>query len=141
MPEPVVVDNSFLGAYFIPDEDPAHTVPLLKNLEHQTVALHAPSLYLIEFSNMLVVSLRRQRLTQDEFHAALADVRDLHIQIHGHVSYDSLARQTALAQRHGLSFYDALYLDLAITLSASLATLDTALLTAAPAEAVTLYPV
>jgi predicted nucleic acid-binding protein len=43
-----------------------------------------------------------------------------------------------LADRHGLSVYDALYLDLALDIDGELATLDRDLAAAAAAEGVTL---
>jgi predicted nucleic acid-binding protein len=51
-----------------------------------------------------------------------------------------LDRAMELAERHGLTFYDALYLELALRRDAPLATLDAALQRAAKSEGLAFEP-
>jgi len=77
-------------------------------------------------------------MTEAEVDEALTKLPDYAINLHRN-SQAQLPRQLSLARKHGLSFYDALYLDLATSERAQLATLDSKLRTAAQAEGVTLY--
>ena len=135
----VVIDNSFLAALFLPDEDHAHATPLIERTGI-IIELHAPQFFLIEFSNLLTVCSRRKRIDQEELESAQRLATSLPIQFHQNVSVTSIERQTRLALITGLSFYDTIYLDLAQSIGASLATLDKKLSEAARTAKVDLWP-
>lgn len=123
---PLVIDASALAGLLLPDETP---VPL----EPRDVAggLIAPSLLWAEIRNLLVIAERRGRLGPGMVEEALAVVEALEIELDGTPVSDHVM---ALARRHRLTVYDALYLELALRRGGTLATRDTALAAAARAE-------
>ena len=87
-----------------------------------------PTLFWYELRNALLMAERRGRITPDGVAAFLADVALLPIAV------DDLPRDAVvlqLARQHGLTVYDATYLELAMRIGAPLATLDAALRVAA----------
>lgn len=93
--------------------------------------LIAPSLMWIELRNILIVSERRGRLSEG-VGDQIADMVDaLQIQLD---STPSSGVVMALARRHALTAYDALYLETALRCGAALATLDGKLRAGALAE-------
>ena len=87
-----------------------------------------PTLFWYELRNALLMAERRGRITPDGVAAFLADVALLPIAV------DDLPRDAVvlqLARQHGLTVYDATFLELAMRIGAPLATLDAALRVAA----------
>ncbi len=115
----LVIDASALIGWVMPDET---GIDLQKAFEAHDEVL-APWLLWVELRNILLVSERRGRLP--------AGMADQIIE-----TIDDLAIHLDLSRRHGLSAYDALYLELALRQGAALASLDKALLRAAEAEGV-----
>ncbi len=87
--------------------------------------------------NALLVAERRGRITVDEVNERLLNLRELPVSTD---TTPDLDVAFALARTHGLTFYDALYLELAQRRQAALATLDTALGRAAVAAGLVLVP-
>ena len=129
----MVVDSSAILSDFLPDED---GLDLADFIDSET-DLVAPLLLWAEVRNIVVTAERRGRLSR----AAADDVVDA---VDGlDVSLDTSPRSGVvlrLARKHGLSVYDALYLELALRRRADLLTLDRALRRAAQAEGVTVAP-
>ena len=94
-----------------------------------------PTLWWFELRNALVVNERRGRLTERETARFLHDISLLAITVD---RAPSEAGVLTLARRHGLTVYDAAYLELALREAVPLATLDQALSAAAQAEGVAL---
>jgi predicted nucleic acid-binding protein len=90
-----------------------------------------PSLWWFEVRNTLIVNERRGRLRESDTAAFLRALARLNVTIDR--SPDE-ADVLALARRRQLTVYDAAYLELARRERLELATLDTALATAARAE-------
>ena len=90
-----------------------------------------PQLWHYEVRNALLVAQRRGRLREEELTERLAGLRDLLILTDQEAD---LGAAMELAIAHGLSFYDALYVELARRRQLPLATLDAALARAARAE-------
>ncbi len=97
----------------------------------------APQLWHFEVRNSLLMAERRGRLSAGEVKGRLDALRSLPIRTDEEPDLQSALE---LARTHRLSFYDALYLELAKRESAELATLDGALGRAAIAEGVSLSP-
>lgn len=95
----------------------------------------APALWWVEVRNALVIAERKGRLTQEDTAAAVRAIDSLGVHLDQAPDGDSLLR---LARTHGLTAYDAMYLELSIRQQRPLATLDRKLSTAAQAEGVTL---
>lgn len=125
----IVVDASALASGLLPHEDGAAFRALLGRQPD----LIAPWLLQAEIANILLVQERRGRVSADQGRRALALVADLGIAFSADADLPAV---TVLARRHGLTVYDALYLDLALQRGAGLATLDAALIRAARAEGV-----
>jgi len=134
-----VVDASIALAWLLPDEETekAEKVVILAKLSGAI----APALFPLEVANALRTNLRRGRIDVGYRDQALAQLdragvaRDLE-------SYDPeiLLETVRLSDLHGLTVYDAAYLELAIRHDAPLGTLDDDLRRAAAAENVALHP-
>jgi predicted nucleic acid-binding protein len=92
-------------------------------------------LWWFEVRNTLVTSERRKRITPDQAIQILTRLDELPLRLD--VTPDS-AVVIALARQHGLTVYDAAYLEVALRLVLPLATLDRALAAAAPGAGVEL---
>lgn len=126
----VVLDNSVLVAWVLGETHPTVDAAIALLATHQG---HVPLLWAWEFANVLVVSQRRKRITPAQAAQAAAIVQGLALEVESQASAHILGQVTALALAHQLTAYDAAYLDLAMRLGATLATLDEALLRAAAA--------
>jgi predicted nucleic acid-binding protein len=118
---PLVVDCSVLSAVLF--EEPMRD-DALRQMVGRT--LHAPTLLDHELANV-AIKKQRQNWPADSIDLALSDYAQQEIALHR----VDIAAQVALAQRYGLSAYDAAYLWLAAELKAPLATFDQKLGTAA----------
>ena len=129
----LVVDASVVIAWLFDDEEEPRSDRVLKRLEE--AGAFVPQLWHLETRNSLLTAERRGRLSASEVNERLDALKVLPIQTDEEpdlqVAFD-------LARMHGLSFYDALYVELARRLSAELATLDAALGRAAAAEGISL---
>jgi predicted nucleic acid-binding protein len=101
----------------------------------RTESAAAPSLWWFEVRNGLVMAERRGRVTEQQTANFLREILRLAITLDRSPNEISIL---VLARRHRLTVYDAAYLELAIREALPLATLDTALMRAARAEAVPL---
>lgn len=125
----IVLDASFVGALMLPDEPDA---PLAVKARVARGPLIAPAHWPLESANMLHVAARRGRIDRAGRDDALQQIDDLSVSVDPG-SGKSLRRAVALADRHGLTIYDAAYLDLAIEYRAALASRDKDLIRAGTA--------
>lgn len=128
--ERIVVDASALASLVLPDEAGDALAALLGESEPV-----APGLLWAEIRNLLLMAERRQRIGPGVLEQALAALDALGIAPDTAPVSDQVIR---LARQHGLTVYDALYLELALRLGAPLATADVALRRAAGCEGVAL---
>ena len=102
-------------------------------------AIVVPALWHVELANTLVQGAKRGRIND----AAIAEfdrlIRDLRVDTDHSLSQSGLGTLVSLARRHGLSAYDATYLELAMRLHATLATHDAALRRAAEAAGIAVF--
>ena len=87
----------------------------------------------LEVRNCLIVAKRRGHISTGRVTECLEALKWLPIQTDTDLN---LSTAFSLAQTHSLSFYDAVYLELAKRQDAALASLDTALVRAAAAEGI-----
>lgn len=128
---PIVLDASITASWHFEEERSAAADTVLDSLTQDTAL--APLLWWFEIRNVLVLGERRRRATAEQTATFLDFLSRLPIRI------DSLPDQTRvfdLSRTHGLTFYDASYLELALRAEIGLATLDKALTRAASAEGV-----
>ena len=92
-----------------------------------------PQLWHLEIRSSLLISERRRRISLEDAGECLGALSGLPIQTDQEADLQSAFD---LAIKHGLSFYDAMYLELAKRQRADLATLDRNLGSAAASEGV-----
>ena len=126
-----VLDASVAACWLLDDEDDADAKAALERLVHENALV--PQLWHVEIRNCLLVAQRRRRLSEDDLQERLHALAGLPLRTAADFDSDS---SFALAQKHGLSLHDALYLNLAQRRGIPLATLDKALRRAAAAEGV-----
>lgn len=127
----LVLDASALAGWLMPDETGIDLQTLAA--EHEVFA--APWLLWVEIRNILAVSERRGRIPAGVADQALEAIAALGIELDVTPSSSAVM---ALCCKHGLTAYDALYLELALRKDAVLATHDAALSRAASTERVTM---
>lgn len=133
-----VVDASVCLAWLIEAERSPATQALLPRLEAEGAT--APSLWLFEVPNALLVAQRRGRFSTDSLRVLLEDLEGLEVAIDDQSDRAAFGSTLDLASRHNLTVYDAAYLELARRRALPLATLDVRLRRAAQAEAVVQLP-
>lgn len=132
-----VIDSSVFGPFFFNDETDVLD-PALGDLIAGGECV-VPQHWWLEIGNQLLMGLRRGRSDDLAARSLLTEVEHLPISVDGQtatqfrVTFD-------VASRHGLTVYDAAYLELAIRSSATLVSYDKALRAAADKEGVKLLP-
>ena len=129
----LVVDASVVMAWLFDDEDEPRADKVLERLAEEGAL--APRLLNLETRNTLLVAERRGRLSAEAVDERMDALQGLPIRTD---EEPDLQSAFDLARAYDLSFYDALYLELAKREGAELATLDRVLSQAAIAEGVPL---
>lgn len=124
-----VLDCSVAVSWVFPDEATAFTKRVRGLLADQQAIV--PALWRFEVANALLVGEKRKRVTAEQSISFLEMLDELPIRIDPDESMSTIRDAAILARRHGLTAYDAAYLELALRLEAPLATLDEKLLAAA----------
>jgi predicted nucleic acid-binding protein len=122
----VVLDASVTASWYFPDE--AHPVALRALEIVRREGAVVPQHWWFELLNAFLIGERRGRLSENETTEALSYLSRLKIE---YASLPEHAAVLSLARKHRLSFYDAVYLELAQRTNLSLATLDRELAAAA----------
>ena len=130
----VVVDASAALAGLLPGEE-SMAVP---ELYSPATVWIVPGSFGLELLNAIIMSTRRRRIGGAEAELLVRKVRELPLAIDA-FTVDSAMDVFGLATRHRLTAYDAAYLELAIRMSAPLATLDVDLVRAALDEKVPVF--
>lgn len=122
----VVVDCSIFIAGLLPDEDEAEGEFLLSSLRDGVTVAVVPSLFFQEVSNVLLMAYRRKRISRDIMMQYLDIITELPITIDTVAATQGNTMKIVcdLAAQHGLTTYDACYLELSIRKDIPLATLD-----------------
>ena len=129
----IVIDCSVLIAGLLPDEIEVQTRKILEDLQQDRVVAAVPSLFYQEVSNALLMAYRRKRISREVFLQYLDVIGILPVTIDTAAATQGDTMKTAceLAEEHGLTTYDASYLELALRLDLPLMTLDADLYKAA----------
>lgn len=134
----LVVDCSVAAAAILDElqsEDlPARVVATIAMGDDAT----APALFVFELRNAILMAERRGRITAERADRAMRVVAGLRI-VPEEISGIDFERALTLARRHGLTVYDAAYIELALRRSARLASLDKAMVRAARSEGVAIF--
>jgi predicted nucleic acid-binding protein len=129
-----VVDASSMGPLLLDDE-----VHELIGSLREALALGeciAPGHWPFEVSNMVLMAVRRKRIEPAHARSGLLRIANLGVPIDNHSFANAMDRTFELASLHGLTLYDAAYLELAGRLGLSLFTYDSALIKAAQRDGV-----
>lgn len=134
-----VLDCSATMAWIFPDEATEATDRLRDELLGSRAFV--PALWPIETANALLVATRRGRIAKDEWPELRSYLDALPIDIDPLAATRTWGPTLDLANAHGISLYDAMYLELAVRMRLPLATLDQPLSSAARAAGVELRPI
>jgi predicted nucleic acid-binding protein len=137
--EGLVIDSSIAIAWCFPDERDTYSQSVLNALVSRQAIV--PDFWHLEVANTLIVGERRKRSTQANTVTWLGFFNALPIAVDEETKTHAFGDTLSLAREHGLSVYDAAYLELAMRRGLPLATLDDKLTTAAAAAGVPLYGV
>lgn len=131
----VVFDCSVTLAWFLKDERTTFTDTAFELLE--TAEGWVPFIWRLEFPNALLFAERKKRIGREQRLEILDNAAQLYVRTDD-VLVD-MRSLSALAERRGLTVYDASYLELALRLGGDLITLDRDLADAAAAEGVAVH--
>jgi predicted nucleic acid-binding protein len=126
---PLVLDCSLAMAWCFEDEASPEADAILDRVRDAGASV--PALWSWEVANVLVVAARRGRIKPGDVSARLTLLAALPIRADSEGLARAWRETVLLAQAHGLSVYDAAYLELATRLGADLVTRDKALASAA----------
>lgn len=122
----IVVDCSVLISGLLPDELDEESDTLFNNLETVVTVAVVPSLFFQEITNVLLTAYRRKRISYDSMYRYIDVINSLPIitDTNAAVQGDIMKLVCNLADQHGLTTYDACYLELALRRNLTLVTLD-----------------
>jgi predicted nucleic acid-binding protein len=133
-----IIDCSFAAALFLPDKSSTQVQEFFRTAAEQH-EFFVPILWWYELANVITIAERRKILKDADIEKILKlfDKFPMKTDISSGLSF--VQRVYELSRVYGLSSYDAAYLELAMRLHASIATLDTQLIQAAAASGVKTY--
>jgi predicted nucleic acid-binding protein len=132
----LVLDTSATLAWIYPGEQTAAITAVFDQVT--AAGAWVPSLWRLEVASSLEMGVRRSRIDSAFRDATLADFELLPIQTDLETERHAWRGTLRLAERHRLTVYDAVYLELALRRGLPLASLDRELRVAAKAESVAL---
>ena len=131
-----VLDCSMTMAWAFRDETTPGTLEALDLAAREECA--APGIWPLEVCNAVLTAQRRGRFSSEDVPLFLDLVAGLRVSVDAGSLLNAFDEVLPLAERHGISSYDAAYLELALRRNAALATLDAGLARAARAAGVAL---
>jgi len=134
----IVIDASIALAWVFSDEGNEETQAILDQVGEHGASV--PPLWALEVANALLMAERRSRLSRAAVEENLSLLAALDLAIADLPTAEPWKPALLLARAHGLTVYDAAYLDLAVRLKLPLATLDKELRQAAVALNVPVLP-
>ena len=121
-PTAFILDASITLAWFFEDETDAYAEAVEDSLV--SAVAFVPSLWHLEVANALIAGERQKRTTEAKVTHFLTLLSRLPITVDEETPARTWDDTLALARAHGLSTYDAAYLELALRRGLPLATLD-----------------
>lgn len=134
----LVLDASIALAWCFEDEASPETDAIADDVRDRGAVV--PGLFQLEVGNILLQAERKGRLSTSDVAIRLALIAELSIATDPETAGRGWRETLTLARTHGLTTYDAAYLELALRKGASLATRDRTLATAARELGVTVRP-
>jgi predicted nucleic acid-binding protein len=128
------IDASFVASVILPDEATDRMTTLAKTLERDQTT--APALLQLEVTNILLMAQRRKRINGTQLKQLSDAFERFPVTYQPVLTAQQRALVLSLAEKHNITAYDAAYLELAMRLGVTLASLDDPLTKAAKAEGV-----
>lgn len=126
---PLVLDASMAASLVLPGESSQMAERLLASL-HTDDEILVPCLWWYEITNILVQAVRRRRLDPADMVGARTILQNIPLVTDSRGDWTHQSELSAIAERYGLTSYDAAYLELAVRRKAGLASCDDALIAA-----------
>ena len=134
----LVLDASVVMTWCFPDEASQKGIEISERIA-EDARIAVPAFWRHEILNALLVSERRRRLTPGLTRTFLEDLNRLPVDVDEQATPATVFDKTqSLCRKHGLTAYDAAYLELAMRGGYDLATIDDELHRAARSEGVTI---
>lgn len=133
----IILDCSATLSWLMPVENWPEGELLLDEIVEN--GAYVPNLWSLEIANSLLVAVKRKRITHEMRLNFLSSLKDLPIEVDSSTSDYAFSKISTIAQEYELTAYDASYIELAVRLKGTLATLDKALIKAANKMKVPLY--
>jgi predicted nucleic acid-binding protein len=134
-----VLDSSLTMAWCFDDEASPETDEIQDWLTADARA-YVPTLWHLEIANVLWACERRKRITEADSVRFLAVLKALNITTDRQTEQHAGQTTLGLARQHGLSVYDAAYLELAMRMGLPLASKDETLARSAQAVGLSILP-
>lgn len=132
-----VLDTSVALSWFFADEVGEYSTAVLESfIDCEAIV---PSLWPLEVANVLLVAERRKRCSEADAVRFVELLENLPIVIDSATADRALQQTYRLAREHGLTSYDASYLELSMRLGLPLATKDEQLVAAATGAGVAIF--
>jgi predicted nucleic acid-binding protein len=125
-----VVDASVGFSWVYPSQASVETEQMLQEIEAGATVI-VPSLWFLEVANALLAAERRKLITARERKTALERLSRLNLRIDEESAQAAFGKTSELAAKHGLSVYDATYLETALRHNLPLGSRDQVLCAAA----------
>lgn len=135
----LVLDASMTLSWLLPDEQSESSVAVQSNMA-EAEAVWVANHWHLEVANSLCMAERKKRLDAAGVARAVTLFTQLPVTVDVETNKHAGAETLSLARQHTLSVYDAAYLELALRLGATLATLDGQLRTVAKKLRVPILP-
>ena len=134
----IVVDTSLIVAWLLREERSADADKVAGFIVEE--GAWVPQLFPVEIANVLLQAIRRKRITASYADEQLRRLEDISLSTDPETSDHAWTTTYRLAVDEQLTVYDATYLELALRLGATLATLDDSLADAARRRGLTVLP-
>lgn len=117
-----IIDCSITMSWCFPDEATPATAAVQDRLAEETAVV--PVLWFVEVANVLAIAERKGRHTPSKSAVFIAQLAAMNLEVESELGARAFEHVLPLCREHGLTAYDATYLDLAMRRSLPLATLD-----------------
>ena len=118
----LIIDCSITMAWCFGDEATDETTRIQERLINESALV--PALWFLEVTNVLAMAEKRQRISAADATQFVQLLGTLDIQVDDEAAARAFDHLLPLCRTHGLTSYDAAYLDLALRKQLPLATLD-----------------
>lgn len=134
----IVVDASVVVAWLLGEKSGSSANYLFDAIPDNEAI--APSHWPLEIGNALYAPAKAGKLSPDDFQVIMDDLDHLNIRVQPPIHADEIGPLVQFAVAHGLTTYDAAYVQLALHHQAILVTLDNSMRKAARKLGVALLP-